>query len=310
MGFPVDASAKNYSSTGANNTSKFIPQIWSRKLVQKFYEATVFNEIANTDYEGEIKDMGDEVMIRTVPSITISNYTKGMTLSYEQPESANVSLKIDKGKYFAFEVKDIDKWQSDLNLMNAWSTDASEQMQIKIDSDVLAAIPALAHADNAGATAGKVSGNINLGNNTTPLAVTKTNILDVLVDFGTILDEQSVPASNRWVVMPAKMCGLVKKSDLRDASISGDGTSILRNGRLGMIDRFTLYMSNQVNQTEADEYDVVFGHKSALTFASQATKMENLPNPNDFGELVRGLQVFGFQVIKPESMGHAVVTLA
>lgn len=309
MGFPVDTGIKNYSSTGANNTSKFIPQIWSGKLVEKFYTATVFGEIANKDYEGEIKAYGDEVIIRTVPSITISNYVKGQTLSYEQPESANVSLKIDQGKYFAFEVKKIDEYQSDLNLMNDWSNDGGEQMKIAVDSDILGAIYTDAAAENAGLTAGKISGDINLGSAVTPLAVTKANILDVLVDYGTVLDEQNMPESNRYVVMPAKMCGLVKKSDLKDASLAGDGTSILRNGRLGMIDRFTVYSSNSIN-VATGEHDIIFGHKSALTFAGQITEMEEIPNQEDFGRLVRSLFVYGFEVIKPDALGHSVVTLA
>lgn len=252
--------------------------------------------------------MGDKVMIRTVPSIAISNYSKGTTLTYEEPESANVELVIDQGKSFAFKTKDVDRIQSDLKLMDEWSNDASEQMKISIDTDILAAIPATVAAENAGNTAGAISGDINLGSDATPLAVTKATILDLLVDFGTVLDEQNIPESNRWVVMPAKMCGLVKKSDLKDASLAGDGTSIMRNGRLGMIDRFTLYTSNNINKT-GDEYDVMFGHKSALTFAAQATEMETLRDPNDFGDLVRGLNIFGHETIKPDAMGTARLTM-
>lgn len=304
--FPVGGGA---ASLASDSSSKFIPAIWSKKLVVKFYDATVFTEIANTDYEGEIKQYGDEVIIRTTPDITINNYVKGAGLSYEDPESPNVTLTIDQGKYFAFNCYDIDKYQSDLDLMNDWSTDASEQMKIAIDTDILAAIPADAHADNAGATAGRISGDINLGTSGTPLALTKANILDALVDYGTVLDEQNVPENGRFVVLPAKACGLIKKSDLKDASLAGDGTSILRNGRLGMIDRFTIYSSNNVNKTGAN-YDVVFGQKSALTFAAQITEMEDIPNPDDFGRLVRGLEVYGFEVIKPEAMGHSVCTVA
>lgn len=304
--FPVDASAKSYAS---DSVSKFIPAIWSKKLVVKFYDATVFSEIANTDYEGEIKAYGDEVIIRTVPSITINNYVKGAGLNYEDPESANVTLTIDQGKYFAFNCYDIDKHQSDLNLMNEWSTDASEQMKIAIDTDILASIPSDAHASNAGGTAGKISANIDLGVAGTPLALTKSNILDALVDYGTVLDEQSVPENGRFVVLPASACGLIKKSDLQDASLAGDSTSVLRNGRLGMIDRFTIYSSNNVNKTGA-EFDIIFGQKTALTFAAQITEMEDIPNPDDFGRLVRGLEVYGFEVIKPEALGHSVCTVA
>lgn len=308
MGYPVDGSAKNYSNTGANNTSKFIPEIWSGKLVEKFYANTVFGEIANTDYEGEISSYGDKVIIRTVPDITITNYVKGAGLNYQQPESANTELTIDKGKAFSFKLFKIDEHQSDVALMDTWSQDGGEQMKIEVDKDILSTIPAKAAAENAGATAGKISTNINLGTGVTPLAVTKSNVLDVLVDYGTVLDEQNVPESNRWVVLPAKMCGLIKKSDLKDASLAGDDTSVIRNGRLGMIDRFTIYSSNNVN-VAAGEHDIVFGHKSALTFAGQITDMEELPDPDDFGTLARSLFVFGYEVIKPESMGHSVVTL-
>lgn len=309
MGYPVAASAKNYSSTGANNTSKFIPQVWSSKLVEKFYASTVFGEIANTDYEGVIKSHGDEVIIRTVPTLTINNYVKGTDLTYQQPESPNVSLKIDHGKYFAFKLYEVDKQQSDLNLMDDWASDGGEQMKIQVDKDILASIPSDAAAANAGATAGLISGSINLGTSAAPVVATKDNILDLLVDYGTVLDEQNVPDSSRWVVLPARICGLIKKSDLKDASLAGDSTSILRNGRLGMIDRFTVYNSNNVNVT-AGKHDIVFGHKSALTFAGQIEHMECIPDPNDFGELARSLFVFGFETIKPESLGHSVISLA
>ncbi|MAT95376.1 MAG: hypothetical protein CME59_22625 [Halioglobus sp.] len=304
--FPVSG----VPSLASDSTSKFIPAIWSTKLVTKFYDSTVFTEIANTDYEGEIKAHGDEVIIRTVPSITINNYQKGGGLNYEDPESPNVTLTIDQGKYFAFNCWDIDKHQSDIDLMNKWSEDASEQMKIAIDTDILAAIGASAHADNSGDSAGRISGDIDLGEaaagvGTNAVQLTKANILDHLVDWGTVLDEQSVPESNRWVVLPAKACGLIKKSDLRDASIAGDGTSILRNGRLGMIDRFTIYRSNNLNVNNT-EIDILFGHPSALTFAAQITEMETIKNPDDFGDLVRGLEVYGFEVIKPEALGHVV----
>lgn len=201
----------------------------------------------------------------------------------------------------------MDAYQSDINLMTEWSNDGSEEMKISVDTDILGSVYADAHADNVGATAGRKSGDINLGVAGVPLAVSKGNILDVLVDYSTVLDEQNVPESNRYVVLPAKMCGMIKKSDLKDASITGDGSSILRTGKLGMIDRLTIYSSNLVNSS-GGEHDVIFGQKSAITFAGQITKMEEVPNPNDFGMLARSLFVFGYEVVKPEALGHSVVS--
>ena len=50
--------------------------------------------------------------------------------------------------------------------------------------------------------------------------------------MGTVLDEANCPEGDRFLVIPAKMAGLIKQSDLKDASITGDGSTPLRNGDL------------------------------------------------------------------------------
>lgn len=304
------ANGPNYANRTVSSiapSSRFIPEIWSSKLVVKFYESTVLSAISNTDYEGEISSYGDKVVIRTVPDIQVYDYEKGKDLTYDTPDSPSVELVIDKGKHFNFTCDDVDKYQSDLKLMDDWSNDASEQMKIAIDRDVLGDIYGSVAAENTGATAGKISGDINLGAAGAPLALTSANILDYIVDCGTVLDEQDVPEEGRFLILPAWACGLIKKSELKDASIAGDGTSIMRNGRLGMIDRFTLYRSNLLAHTAdtgGESFHMLAGHKSGLTFASQMTNMETLRNPNRFGDLTRGLQVYGYEAIKPESLVH------
>lgn len=303
MAFPV-ASPRTVDYTG-----NFIPEIWSGKLIENFYDSTVLSAITNTDYEGEIRNYGDTVNIRTAPELTIRDYQKGMTLTVENPDKAKLQLVIDKGEYFAAVEDDVDKIQSDINLMDTWSKDASERMKIKIDTRVLAAMPAGVAAANKGATAGRISTNINLGVTATPVAITKTNVLEYLVDLGTVLDEANCPESNRWVVIPAKMAGMIKKSDLKDASLSGDSSSILRNGRLGMIDRFNVYMSHNLS-VSSGKFSLLAGHKMGTTFASQMTNMETIRSETTFGNIVRGLQVYGYKVVKPEALALGVITLA
>ena len=92
--------------------ANFIPEIWSGKLIQNFYDSTVLSAIANTDYEGEILRMGDTVNIRTTPEITIRTYVKGQTLSVENPDKPKLQLVIDKGEYFACIEDDVDKFNS------------------------------------------------------------------------------------------------------------------------------------------------------------------------------------------------------
>jgi hypothetical protein len=290
-------------------TGNFIPEIWAGKLIENFYDATVCAAIANTDYEGAIRQHGDTVNIRTTPTITVRTYVKGQTLDVEMPNSDKLQLLIDKGEYFSCIEDDVDKVQSDINLMDTWSKDASEQMKIKIDQRVLTDIIPGVHADNAGNLAGRITQNIDLGSVATPLALTSSNVLDYIVDMGVVLDEANVPESGRWMVIPAKMAGLIKKSDLQDASITGDSQSPLRNGRIGMIDRFTLYTSHNLLITSSTKFNILAGTKAGFTFASQMTNMETLRAQTTFGNIIRGLQVYGYEVVKSEALAHGVVTL-
>jgi len=288
-------------------TGNFIPEIWSGKLVENFYDATVLAAISNTDYEGEIKSMGDTVNIRTTPEITVQTYVKGQTLTVEQPDKPKLQLLIDKGEYFACIEDDVDEVQADINMMDQWSKDASERMKLKIDTRVLTDMLTDVHASNKGITAGRVSGNIDIGVAGDPVALTKTNVIESIVNMGTVLDEANCPEGDRFLVIPAKVGGLIKQSDLKDASITGDGSSPLRNGRLGMIDRFTVYVSHNLYKS-GSEYSVIGGHKMGFTFASQMTNMETIRSETTFGNIIRGLQVYGYKVVKPEALATLVCT--
>lgn len=304
----------------------FIPTLWSGKLLEKFYNATVLAAISNTDYEGEIRNQGDTVKIRTRPTITIDDYQADQVLTVRRPSSNLVELSIDKGKYFNLALDDVMEIQSDLDLLSIWAEDAAEQMKIAVDTDVLTALGTTTdiHASNRGNSAGAISGNIRLGTPGAPVFVNKAaagtgagdttsndmHVTDFIVNCGQVLDEQNVPESGRWMVIPAWMASLIKKSDLKDASITGDGTSILRNGRLGMVDRFTIYLSNLLPSSGGsytEEKAVFFGTNAALTFASQFTKMETLRSEQTFATLVRGLQVYGYKVVNGVAMGRAFV---
>jgi hypothetical protein len=308
MAYPVAPGRPDYSGN-------FLPEIWSGKLIENFYDSTVLAAISNTDYEGEIRNQGDTVNIRTQPNITIREYVKGQNLVVENPDAPKLQLVIDKGEYFSCVEDDIDRVQSDIKLMDMWSKDASEQMKIKIDQRVLTDMLPGIGALNKGATAGQQSAAFNLGTTGSPLTVTKdgasatTSVVDLIVDMGTVLDEANVPESDRYLIIPARMAGLIKKSELKDASLTGDSITPVRNGRLGMIDRFTLYVSHNLN-VSSGKTSIIAGHKMGFTFASQMTEMETLRAQSTFGNIIRGLQVYGYKVVKPEALAQAVVQFA
>jgi hypothetical protein len=175
-------------------------------------------------------------------------------------------------------------------------------------------------AANRGIAAGVISGNINLGVTGTPIATVGRNpttgqveIIDVLLRLGQALDEQNIPETGRWVVMPTWATFQIKRSELREVFVSGDSVSILRNGKFGQIDRFTIYASNLLPSgtpagLAAGEWVIYAGHAHGLTFASQLTNVETIRSERTFGQILRGLQVYGRQVLDGKALAQAIVT--
>jgi hypothetical protein len=317
--FPVAApfnTSPAYSGT-------FIPAIWSAKLNAKFYAASVFGDISNTNWEGDIQNVGDKVIINTAPTITVSNYVVGAGLTYQVPVPSTQELLIDKGKYFAFQINDVLEYQSKPNLLDMFSEDAAQQMRIAIDSTVLYNTFNKADAANMGATAGVKSLSYNMGTDAVPVVLTSANVLQKVLEMASVLDEQNVPDSGRWILIDPMTRTLLMQSNIAQAYFTGDATSPVRNGLIGMIDRFKVYVTNQLPKGAAaagpwvsgdgsentiaapggvKRRAIMAGHMSAITFASQITKMETVRNPNDFGDYIRSLKVYGYKVVAGQGL--------
>ncbi len=316
---PYDSA--HYGNVTEGLGDAYIPEIFSRKMLKDFYASTVFSEISNTDYEGEIKSGGDKVWIRRVPTLSVGTYVVGGPtggIDYEVPKEDAEILPIDQSKYWAFQMDHIDMGQTDLPLINEFSSNAAEQLKIAVDAEVLTYFcdPTLADADNVGATAGAISSSFNMGTDTNGggRTVNSTdgdadNIVNVIVEMNAVLDENNIPAANRWCVLPAAMCALLKQGDLRRADLTGDATGVIRTGLIGMVDGMKIYKSNQLpsGTLETEAKLIPFGTTEALTFAGQITKTETGQLENTFGKYWRGLFVYGRAVVQPKAFGIAVL---
>ena len=264
----------------------FIPEVFSKKLQAKFYSQTVLSEITTNEYEGEISGMGNKVNIRTVPAITVADYSG--SLSYADVTSGTIELDINKAKSYAFKVDDILKSQADIDYMNEAANDAAQNMKIAIETDVL--------------------GNIAAGSsltdiNTTPANITSANVLGQMIEAGQQLDENNIPEEDRFMIINPAVASVLKQSELRQAYLTGDSVSPLRNGFIGMVDRFKVYVSNNLSTTSGVTSGL-YGHPKAVAFASQMTNTETVRLESSFGDGVRGLSVYGYKVILPTAIGE------
>jgi len=280
-----------YSSSGgsfsfAAGEQHFIPEVFSKKLQAKFYAQTVLSEVTTNEYEGEISGLGNKVNIRAVPAVSVADYTG--SLSYADVTSSTIELNIDKAKSYAFKVDDILREQADIDFMNEASKDAAQNMKIAIEQDVFANVA-------AGSSLTDV--------NATPSNVTTSNVLGFILEAGQNLDENNIPEEDRFMIINPAVASVLKQSELRQAYLTGDSVSPLRNGFIGMVDRFRMYVSNNLS-TSAGVSSGLYGHPKAIAYASQFTNTESVRLESSFGDGVRGLAVYGYKVVLPTAIGE------
>ena len=313
----VTVSAQNPSAYGAaayaNNSGHMLETIFSAKTLRNFYGATALWEIANTNWEGEAK-FNEKVMIRRDPDPTFKAYQKGQTISFEDAQTPATALEINKAQYFAVKLDKVDMAQTKLKPLDTASEVARRKAKLIIETDVFAGAYTGADAANIGATAGAKTGSINLGTVAAPLELTSSTVIEWVTRLSQCLEEQEVELSeaNPWLLLPPKVAALIKNSELKDASISGDGKSSLRTGRLGMIDRFTLYVNNRVPIVDStlDSFQIMAGTKEAIAFAMQledVTYHDKLETT--FGSGIKGLFVWGSKVVQPKCLVTSRVKL-
>ena len=183
------------------------------------------------------------------------------------------------------------KEQADLDFMNLASQDAAQNMKIAIEQDVFGNV-----------AAGASLTDVNNASNT-PVNITASNVLGFILEAGQQLDENNIPEEGRFMIINPAVASVLKQSELRQAYLTGDSVSPLRNGFIGEVDRFRMYVSNNLS-VSSGVASGLFGHPKAIAFASQMTNTESVRLESSFGDGVRGLSVYGYKVVVPTALGE------
>ena len=122
----------------ANNLAAFNSEAWSMRLATKLDQINVMLPLVNRNWEGDLRQ-NKTVHVRTAGNISMGSYSRGSTISYQDLIPTNESFTVNDGEYFAFEVDDLDKAQSDVNAMDVYLKRAVVAMNNTVESKLLAA---------------------------------------------------------------------------------------------------------------------------------------------------------------------------
>jgi hypothetical protein len=277
----------------------FRPTIWSKNFITNIEKALVYKNVVNTDYEGDIAGGARSVKINELGSVNINDYTEDTDITVQTLTDAQKELVIDQKKYFAFNIDDVLKAQSNVTLMERAMQMAAFNMADVVDQYI------------AGLYLGAGIATSNLGTNATDLDIYATGdghdqLISVFTNATRYMDEANVPTIGRWVVIPPWMHQYLKQAQIVDnmeGGIKGGDTTAFGNGYVGNTLGFDIYASNNVSSGASwINSRVMFGSRDAISFAGQITKIATAEVEKQFGTMVKGLYVYGAKVVRPDHL--------
>jgi hypothetical protein len=296
-------SISNFDTAIAGQTNAFfLPEVYSKKVQNFFRKASVVEAITNTDYSGEITAFGDTVNIIKEPTITTYDYTRGSDTTQTLLTDQELTLVVDQARAFKFIVDDIEKRMSHVNWKEVASGSAAYALKDQMDSNVLTYISSNASAASPdmviGADDATADDLPNLG---------ADEAVHIGFRMARLLDEQNVPEENRWFVASPEFYEVLSESSSKLLSVDYNaGAGSIRNGLVtsGLLRGFKMYKSNNM-PAGTNSSIALAGHISAVATAGTMLNVETLRDPTSFGDIVRGLHVYGRKVLRPEAMVKA-----
>lgn len=304
------AGASTLNFGGATPTGNFVPEIYSQKVLNFFRTKSIVEGITNNDYFGEISNFGDSVRVIKEPTITVSSYLRGDTVTAQALADDQITLVLDQANHFAFKVDDIEKQISHINWMPLASDSAAYSLKNTFDQEVLTFM-------TTGVLAANVTNDdqeINVIDLSTPDA-----LLNQISRLSTLLTLQDVPEENRWLVISPEGMEVLAKADSKMINMDfNGGLADLRNGLVSTakLRGFNLHMTNNAPQytstgAGATTRDILLaGHMSSTATASAIMNTETIRDTTTFADIVRGMHVYGRSIIRPEAMAMSRVKFA
>ena len=311
----TDTDANFANSVSGQANSFFLPSIYSRKVLNFFRKSSVVEAITNTDYAGEISAFGDSVKIIKEPVISVSDYTRNTDTTETRLTDQELTLVVDSAKAFKFIVDDIETNMSHVNFKEVASSSAAYALRDSYDAAVIATMFSgvsssspdhVLGADNATDLAAGTfdgTGNLDIG-----FGSSEHDPIDVLARMARLLDEQNVPEEGRWFVAGPDFYEVLGQASSKLLSVDFNaGQGSIRNGLVssGKLRGFDMYKSNNIAATSNAAGKCMGGHISSTATANTILSTEVLRDQSSFGDIVRGLHVYGAKVLRPEALVSA-----
>lgn len=270
----------------------------------EYYDETLLPKISGLGFYDKVVNEGDEVTIPNLPIAAWKKHIKNQPSEPTIPETVPQKIYVNRSMEFNFLVDAVDIKQEHIDTGAAFAKHNIDSLDGIIQREMFASIYNQAAATNQGLTAGAQGGSYNLGTAASVLSVTKETATDFVTKHTSCLGENNAYRPGRmFLCIPWAIRYLFINSDLKNASLTGDGKSALRSGRLGEIDGITIYARNTLYSPAAGVWYCVAGNMDAINYISQLNNVRAIDSERFIkGKLHQGICVYDWAVVKPEAL--------
>lgn len=264
--------------------SNFKATIWSKHIELELAKLMVFRDIVNTNHQGEV-GVGKTVQIVGVNNPSIKTYIPGSPIgSAETPADNSQKLVIDQYKYFNVTVDDVDKAQTDTDIMKALLEGGANGLASEADKYIATCVKNAKSSNIVASTA----------------ITTPTQMKEIIDNAFEKLWNEGVNTStgNTYIVLSPKFYRLFKNS-LTETLTNNE--EMIKKGILGMYNGAYVKMSNNIYNDGTDDYCAVLT-KDAIAFADGIEKTEAYRPENSFADAVKSLYTYGAVTARPEQI--------
>lgn len=272
----------------------FIQTVWSKKIQDDLEEKCKLVKDCTREYEGDCK-YAQTVKILAVGEPTIGNYI-GQDINIEEMTDSGQDLPIDVQKYFALEVKDVDKAQSVPGLPEKYQQKAMRKLALAREKFVGALVAGKAQS-SADEEAGNDTFKPGATNVITAAGKTKGNIKTAIDDAIIMLREKNFDDAGVIEIDPRSYKTF--KDELIELKTAND--ELIKRGVVGTYDSYEVKSTNNVYRDGTHVYCIVRSDK-AIAFVGQINEVEAGRMEKRFSDYVRGLDTYGAKIIAQDEL--------
>lgn len=275
----------------------FKPELWSKIILNELDTMTSMRKHSDYRFNSEIK-YGTKLHITEAGGTTIRDYTAGQDITLENADGLNVVLEITEQKYFAKYYDNVDMVQAIDGVMENDAKESAKALKLEADKFV----------------ANKLKDGVVNGVTFTDGTVTETRrikasavytpakatICRTIEDGLTYLYSMNVtPDTEIWGELSPVMYSYLREFL---TELATNNLDLMKRGIIGKYNNVNITIENVLpNNTVGGQfvrYNFLRTGK-AFAFAEQIDKVRAVEKERGFGDIVKGLYVYGGVLVRP-----------